>query len=127
MRAASGAWVASRSWSAASKRSRGCSGPGVFRAGTAWRLHAGPHTFIGATGGISRLSVAQWRAAGDDVGGASASVARALEVTMQGIVLGPGEGTTYAARGSVMTFKALAGDTGTAFSFMEREMPPGGR
>jgi quercetin dioxygenase-like cupin family protein len=40
---------------------------------------------------------------------------------------GPGQGTQYSARGSTITFKALGEDTGGAFSFLEREMPPGGR
>lgn len=43
------------------------------------------------------------------------------------IVLGPGEGTRFTARGSVMAFKATAADTHGSFSFMERELPPGGR
>lgn len=46
---------------------------------------------------------------------------------MKGIVLGPGQGTHYSARDSLMTFKARAADTANAFSFMEREMPPGAR
>ncbi|MEX2395123.1 MAG: cupin domain-containing protein [Actinomycetota bacterium] len=36
------------------------------------------------------------------------------------------EGTTYTARGSEMVFKATAASTDGAFSFMERELPPGG-
>ena len=46
---------------------------------------------------------------------------------MKAIVHAPGEGTRYRARGSLMTFKARADDTGGAFSLMEREMPAGGR
>jgi quercetin dioxygenase-like cupin family protein len=43
------------------------------------------------------------------------------------IVLGPGEGSVLTARGSVMAFKATAATTHGSFSFMERELPPGGR
>ena len=46
---------------------------------------------------------------------------------MKAIIQAPGKGTRYSARGSLMTFKARAGDTGGAFSFMEREIPAGGR
>lgn len=46
---------------------------------------------------------------------------------MKGIVLGPDQGTHHSARGSLMTFKARAADTANAFSFMEREIPPGAR
>jgi len=42
-------------------------------------------------------------------------------------VFGPGEGRLLSARGSDMVFKATAATTGNAFSFMERELPPGGR
>jgi quercetin dioxygenase-like cupin family protein len=42
-------------------------------------------------------------------------------------VLGPGEGTQYEARGSVMTFKALATTGAGRFSLMERTLPAGGR
>jgi mannose-6-phosphate isomerase-like protein (cupin superfamily) len=40
---------------------------------------------------------------------------------------GPGEGTRYVARGSVMAFKALAASTDGDFSLMERTLPPHGR
>jgi uncharacterized cupin superfamily protein len=43
------------------------------------------------------------------------------------IVLRPGEGHFLTARGSDMVFKAVAGTTNGSFSFMEREVPPGGR
>jgi mannose-6-phosphate isomerase-like protein (cupin superfamily) len=43
------------------------------------------------------------------------------------IVLGPGEGDRFTARGSVMAFKATAATTHGSFSFMERELSPGGR
>jgi quercetin dioxygenase-like cupin family protein len=46
---------------------------------------------------------------------------------MKPTVLGPGEGLHLAARGSDMLFKATAESTSGAFSFMERELPPGGR
>ena len=46
---------------------------------------------------------------------------------MKAIIHGPGEGARYSARGSRMTFKALANDTGGMLSLMEREMPAGGR
>jgi mannose-6-phosphate isomerase-like protein (cupin superfamily) len=43
-------------------------------------------------------------------------------------VLGPGEGEAqFSARGSVMFFKALAGQDGGDLSLMERTLPPGGR
>jgi mannose-6-phosphate isomerase-like protein (cupin superfamily) len=38
-----------------------------------------------------------------------------------------GEGTIYTARGSVMAFKAIAGQAGGDFSLMERTLPPHGR
>ena len=44
----------------------------------------------------------------------------------EAIVIGPGEGQTVSARGSTMSFKAVASDTGGAFSFMERDLPAGG-
>src|SRR5215467_11598349 len=43
------------------------------------------------------------------------------------IVLGEGEGTVYRARGSELVFKAEHATTDGRFSFMERELPPGGR
>jgi quercetin dioxygenase-like cupin family protein len=43
------------------------------------------------------------------------------------IVLGPDDGGVLEARGSRMTFKAVASLTGGAFSLMERDLPPGGR
>ncbi len=43
------------------------------------------------------------------------------------IVLRRGEGEVTEARGSRMTFKAVAADTGGRFSLMERDLPPGGR
>jgi quercetin dioxygenase-like cupin family protein len=46
---------------------------------------------------------------------------------MKAIIQASGEGMRYSARGSLMTFKACADDTGGAFSFMERDMPAGGR
>jgi quercetin dioxygenase-like cupin family protein len=46
---------------------------------------------------------------------------------MTAIIQAPGDGMRYTARGSLMTFKARAADTGGAFSFMERDMPAGGR
>ena len=47
---------------------------------------------------------------------------------MNGAALGRGEGQArYAARGSVMFFKALAEQDGGDFSLMERTLPPGGR
>ncbi len=46
---------------------------------------------------------------------------------MKAIVHGPGGGTHYSVRGSTIKFKALGRDTGGAFSFFEREMPPGVR
>jgi len=43
-------------------------------------------------------------------------------------VLGPGEGhAQFSARGSVMYFKALAGQDDGDLSLMERTLPPGGR
>lgn len=42
-------------------------------------------------------------------------------------VLRPGGGMPLTARGSQMLFKATAGSTSGAFSFMERDLPPGGR
>jgi mannose-6-phosphate isomerase-like protein (cupin superfamily) len=43
-------------------------------------------------------------------------------------LIGPGEGQKrYAARGSVMFFKALAEQDGGDLSLMERTLPPGGR
>jgi quercetin dioxygenase-like cupin family protein len=45
----------------------------------------------------------------------------------KGIVLGPGAGELVTARGSAMVFKATQETTGGSFSFMERELPPGGR
>jgi quercetin dioxygenase-like cupin family protein len=41
--------------------------------------------------------------------------------------IAPGEGHVLTARGSVMAFKAVAGQTGGDFSLMERTLPPGGR
>jgi quercetin dioxygenase-like cupin family protein len=43
------------------------------------------------------------------------------------IVLAEGEGTVYRARGSELVFKAERATTDGLFSFMERELPPGGR
>jgi mannose-6-phosphate isomerase-like protein (cupin superfamily) len=44
------------------------------------------------------------------------------------VQLGRGEGEKqFSARGSVMFFKALAGQNGGDFSLMERTLPPGGR
>ena len=45
----------------------------------------------------------------------------------RGIFLDPGQGTIYSARGSKMAFKALYETTGSAFSFMERDLPVGNR
>jgi mannose-6-phosphate isomerase-like protein (cupin superfamily) len=45
----------------------------------------------------------------------------------KGIFLEPGTGTTYSARGSTMSFKAVHDTTGGAFSFMERELPVSNR
>jgi quercetin dioxygenase-like cupin family protein len=42
-------------------------------------------------------------------------------------VFRPGEGLRLTARGSDMVFTATAASTGGAFSFMERQLPPGGR
>ena len=42
-------------------------------------------------------------------------------------IVGPGQGTRYTARGSVMFFKALAGQDGGDLSLMERTLPVGGR
>jgi quercetin dioxygenase-like cupin family protein len=46
---------------------------------------------------------------------------------MTATVFGPGEGRRLTARGSEMVFKAVSDSTKGAFSFMERELPPGGR
>jgi quercetin dioxygenase-like cupin family protein len=46
---------------------------------------------------------------------------------MSAVLHRPGEGKIYSARGSTMVFKAIGAQTEGAFSFMEREMPPGGR
>src|SRR5215472_2125714 len=43
------------------------------------------------------------------------------------IVLGPDDGAVLEARGSRMTFKAVASLTDGAFSLMERDLPPSGR
>jgi mannose-6-phosphate isomerase-like protein (cupin superfamily) len=43
------------------------------------------------------------------------------------VVLGPGEGVRYEARGSEMFFKALASNTSGRLSLMDRTLPPGGR
>ena len=43
------------------------------------------------------------------------------------VVLHPGEGRTYTARGSMMFFKAIAEHDDGDFSLMERTLPPGGR
>jgi quercetin dioxygenase-like cupin family protein len=43
------------------------------------------------------------------------------------MVFGPGEGRLLTARGSDMIFKATSASTNGGFSFMERELPPGGR
>jgi quercetin dioxygenase-like cupin family protein len=43
------------------------------------------------------------------------------------IVLRPGQGTSLAARGSEMLFKAVGATTGGRFSLMERALPPHGR
>jgi mannose-6-phosphate isomerase-like protein (cupin superfamily) len=42
-------------------------------------------------------------------------------------VVGPGQGTRYTARGSVMFFKALAEQDGGDLSLMERTLPVAGR
>ncbi len=42
-------------------------------------------------------------------------------------VFGPDQGREFTARGSAMVFKATAESTDGAFSFMERNLPPGGR
>jgi mannose-6-phosphate isomerase-like protein (cupin superfamily) len=42
-------------------------------------------------------------------------------------IVPPGAGHVLTARGSVMTFKAVAAQTGGDFSLMERTLPPGGR
>jgi quercetin dioxygenase-like cupin family protein len=47
--------------------------------------------------------------------------------TVKASVFGPSEGLHLVARGSDMLFKATAASTSGAFSFMERELPPGGR
>lgn len=46
---------------------------------------------------------------------------------MNAIVRGPGEGTRYVLRGSEIVFKAKGSETGEIFSFLEREVPAGGR
>jgi quercetin dioxygenase-like cupin family protein len=43
------------------------------------------------------------------------------------IVLHPGQGTSLAARGSEMLFKAVGATTGGRFSLMERSLPPHGK
>jgi len=43
------------------------------------------------------------------------------------IVLGPDDGAVLEARGSPMTFKAVASLTDGAFTLMERDLPPSGR
>jgi mannose-6-phosphate isomerase-like protein (cupin superfamily) len=45
----------------------------------------------------------------------------------EAIVLGPDEGEVLEARGSRMSFKAVAALTDGAFSLMERDLPPAGR
>jgi mannose-6-phosphate isomerase-like protein (cupin superfamily) len=45
----------------------------------------------------------------------------------RGIFFEPGTGTTYSARGSTMSFKAVHETTGGAFSFMERDLPVSNR
>lgn len=45
----------------------------------------------------------------------------------RGIFFEPGEGLALSARGSAMTFKAVADTTGGAFSLMERELPVSNR
>src|SRR5450755_80782 len=66
---------------------------------------------------------ARWPSAG----GGSASIRRGRR-PMTGRVLKRGEGQRrYAARGSVMLFKALAEQDGGDLSLMERTLPPGGR
>ncbi len=46
---------------------------------------------------------------------------------MNAIVRSRGEGPRYVLRGSEIVFKALGSETGGVFSFLEREVPPGGR
>lgn len=46
---------------------------------------------------------------------------------MRATVLAGGEGTRREARGSVMLFKALSGQTAGRLSVMDRTLPPGGR
>lgn len=46
---------------------------------------------------------------------------------MSAEVVGPGQGTQYTARGSVMFFKAMAEQDGGDLSLMERTLPVGGR
>lgn len=46
---------------------------------------------------------------------------------MKATVLAGGEGTRREARGSVMLFKALSGQTAGRLSVMDRTLPPGGR
>ena len=43
------------------------------------------------------------------------------------VVIPPGGGEQLTARGSSLLFKAVAGNTGGAFSLHERRVPPGGR
>src|SRR5579875_66947 len=43
------------------------------------------------------------------------------------MVVSAGKGKIFTARGSVMAFKAVAGQTNGDFSLMERTLPPGGR
>jgi mannose-6-phosphate isomerase-like protein (cupin superfamily) len=45
----------------------------------------------------------------------------------KGIFLEPGQGIALSARGSTMSFKAVADTTGGAFSLMERELPVSNR
>ena len=42
-------------------------------------------------------------------------------------IVPPGQGHRLTARGNVMAFKAVAGQTGGDFSLMERTVPPGAR
>lgn len=46
---------------------------------------------------------------------------------MNAIVREQGEGMRYVLRGSEIIFKALGSETGGVFSFLEREVPAGGR
>jgi quercetin dioxygenase-like cupin family protein len=50
-----------------------------------------------------------------------------MESPPSAVILRPGEGETFEARGSVMTFKALARTTAGRFSLMDRTLPPAGR